>query len=102
MANLLIKKVMDNMARQHRKDNGTSRSVSTVDGAMGNISKVEENLLLNIIKSKEEGSFSKSSAGQKVSLSDLAGYREKDCGRKGNTPSKISLEELAKKHGKRN
>lgn len=102
MTNLLIKKVMDNMARQYRKENGISNSMQTVNEVSGNISKAEEALLLNIIKNKAESSPMKSFTGQKVTLGDLATYKEKDSERKRGTSSKISLEELVKKQCKTN
>lgn len=102
MTNLLIKKVMDNMARQYRKENGISDSMPTMNEISGNISKAEEALLVNIIKNKEESSAMKSCTGQKVSLGELAMYKEKDSERKKNAPSKISLGELAKKQCKTN
>lgn len=104
MANLLTRKVMENMSRQYRKDNGISNPASNSNISVGNINAVEEALLLSLMKNKLNNvssnniKFENPKEIQRLKLEDLVGYKEKGDESKLATSHKISLEELAHRH----
>jgi hypothetical protein len=106
MANLLTKKVMDNMARQYRKENGMSSSTSSQQESVGNINPTEESLLLGVIKNnltQKSGGYTREQNYQgvkKLNLEDLVGHSKQSAHKITRSSSAITLDELASKHSK--
>lgn len=104
MANLLTRKVMENMSRQYRKDKGTSSSTFVGNQSNKNINVEEEALLLSLMKNKlnnissNNTNLENSKGIQKFKLEDLVGYKQKQNEIGLTTSNKISLEELAHRH----
>lgn len=99
MANLLTRKIMENMSRQYKKDH-YYRDIPSIRGqeGRGNINSNEEALLLSLIKKNESPNHRNlGMGGQRLNLDDLAGYKNKGNERKVPISNKLSLEELAQR-----
>lgn len=106
MANLLTRKVMDNIARQYRKDNTTNSSSSMEQESNGNIDSREEALLLGLINSSSINSninnirYQKPQEIKKIKLENLIEYSNQSAEKTTKSSFAISLEDLANKQSK--
>ncbi|MBU5676177.1 hypothetical protein KQI88_07090 [Alkaliphilus sp. MSJ-5] len=106
MANLLTRKVMDNIARQYRKENVTNSSSSMEQESNGNIDSREEALLLGLINSSSTNPnsnnirYQKPQEIKKIKLENLIEYSKQPAEENQKCSFAISLEELANKQSK--
>ncbi|QUH19753.1 hypothetical protein [Alkaliphilus sp. B6464] len=106
MANLLTRKVMDNIARQYRKDNATNSSSSIGQESNGNIDSREEALILSLINNSSINPnsnnirYQKPQEIKKIQLENLIEYSNQSAEKATKSSFAITLEELANKQSK--